>query len=111
YFTHAQVEVLPQQQSITGYACIEGAGPMLLQQVASLLQKSPQLANLRTLRRFGPWLHSTTYHYFAIAFDQAQVRYDLDRYAIEIVNMPADYAFHYRAICGFPSPATQGAAH
>ena len=113
YFVNAKAQAIPEKQLIIGLSCIQGAGPELVSKVADFLVSNQQLAQLRTLRTYGPILGSPSYKYVALGFDSWVIRLDVDTWRISYHRPWLGYSEQYAATCGLsptqsPEPVAQG---
>ncbi|MFL6311631.1 MAG: hypothetical protein ACJ71W_05955 [Terriglobales bacterium] len=104
YFPNAEVKADPDKHVIMALSCLTGTGPLLAGKVGDVLQNDPQMAKLKKLRSLGPILGSPTYKYVLLGFDTSVVRFDVDEWSVETLEIPNGYDGFYRKECHLPEP-------
>lgn len=100
YFTNVQVTVDPQNSIIVGYTCTNDIGPKMVEAIGEQVMNLKDLRQLRSLRTWGTFVHSTTYKYFAIGFEKQVIRLNIDTWTTDIVEPGPTYEAGYQAACG-----------
>src|SRR5712671_6864568 len=90
YFLNAQAVAIPEQHTILGVTCIEGAGPALRAEAKTVLDSNEDLKSLQLSNALGPLVGNNVYRYAAVGFDTGIVALD-----------PWEgYDAAYRTVCG-----------
>jgi hypothetical protein len=110
YFPHVQAQALPRQKTIVAVSCAQNIGESVIDQVPDYLRASPQLSQLRQLRKWGGVIGASSYKYLRLGFERWVVELDVDTGGIRTFRPSDDYVSKYGENCSVGNAASEASA-